>query len=301
MKENIRKERKLNDFINLIYENLSNLYNFTKVGTIFPNKIRQLVEFTEINWLHDQQVNTEVLNQLLNFMTQFSNSDEIKQHILNDEIIVCDKLKEEINVYDLDYMAENILNLIQNSPNKDTMEFDRLKINFIKFINSSNQLKIRFSSLIKNEMDDRMDDFLMFLENSEADIETGFRGEALAYEMLVNSGKFSKVEWMAKSNDPTNFSVTLDNDNTYYIKESGKHYDIFAESSDGNQYYFEVKSTKSNDDDDKKFRFMLSRAQFEMASELSESNEFFVLVLVKDVYGSPEFLFLTKQNELFTI
>lgn len=103
---------------------------------------------------------------------------------------------------------------------------------------------------------------------------------------------------MAKSDNEKDFSVTLDNGNTYYINENGEHYDIYAKDLDGIKYFIEVKSTSSGNEENKIW-FSLSRMQFDFANKTRDSNSHFILALVKNVFESPEFLFLTQNNEHF--
>lgn len=118
---------------------------------------------------------------------------------------------------------------------------------------------------------------------------TGYRGEAFVYEMLQKENKFKKIVWNAMSNNEDNPHVTAASGNTYYIKEDGLHYDLYAEDSNNNKYYFEVKSTNS---DEKKVQ--LSNCQIELAKSLSNPDEHHYVAVVLNADKSPSVIYYRK-------
>ena len=118
---------------------------------------------------------------------------------------------------------------------------------------------------------------------------TGYRGEAYVYEMLLKENKFNKVIWNALSNNQENPHVTAASGNTYYIKEDGLHYDLYAEDADEKKYYFEVKSTNS---DEKKVQ--LSNCQIELAKSLCKPDEFHYVAVVLNADKSPSVIYYRK-------
>lgn len=119
---------------------------------------------------------------------------------------------------------------------------------------------------------------------------TGYRGEAYVYEMLLKENKFSKVVWNALSNNQDNPHVTAASGKTYYIKEDGLHYDLYAEDCDDKKYYFEVKSTNS---DEKKVQ--LSNCQIELAKSLCNPDEFHYVAVVLNADKLPSVIYYRKM------
>ncbi|KAK8845671.1 hypothetical protein M9Y10_020589 [Tritrichomonas musculus] len=118
---------------------------------------------------------------------------------------------------------------------------------------------------------------------------TGYRGEAFVYEMLLKESKFNKVVWNALSNNQENPYVVAASGNTYYIKEDGLHYDLYAEDDENVKYYFEVKSTNS---DEKKVQ--LSNCQIELAKSLSNPDEYHYVAVVLNADKSPSVIYYRK-------
>lgn len=114
--------------------------------------VNQFVVLDEINWLHDHQLDGKLINMLLEFLIELERSDEIKQKVLQNSIKVHENLHNVINALDLDFFSTKIKKLISEETNKDTEEYKTLIFDFLNFVNSTRELKIIFSGLIKDEM-----------------------------------------------------------------------------------------------------------------------------------------------------
>ncbi|KAK8840183.1 hypothetical protein M9Y10_031127 [Tritrichomonas musculus] len=288
------QQKQSNILTSSIYDNLSLFYNFSTEGKIFPNRMKEFVELEEISWLHDPTINNEDMEKLFEYLILFSESDEIKGKVLDESINVCEPLQKVIKISDLKWLSTELMQFVNQ---KDKKLFNQ----FLMYIRSSKELKNAFAPLLKSKYEEEFDQFLTYLINLEDEKEISYTGQALVYEVLLNSKKFSVVKWSAKSDAKTNFQITLGNGHKYFINEKDDHYDIYAEDLKKKKFFFKIKSTKDVEDDDKKFSFAVSKAQFKFASDLSNKGSQFVLVLVKNVLQSPEYLFLTKQNEIFTL
>ena len=121
---------------------------------------------------------------------------------------------------------------------------------------------------------------------------TGYRGEAHVYESLIKNSKFCKVVWNALSENHNDPCVTTVGGETYYIKEDGLHYDLYAEDYNGGKYYIEVKSTGSLEN-----KVHLSNCQIKLAKDLN-SNENHVVAVVLNVHESPSIIYYKKMNDI---
>lgn len=126
----------------------------------------------------------------------------------------------------------------------------------------------------------------------------GYRGEAYIYEMLcklVEENKFKKVYWNALSSNKDNPCVTTVNNRSYNIKEDGLHYDLKAEDFNGEEYYFEVKSSN-------KFRHevTLSNKQINFSQSVCHPHEHHYVVCVLNVSTEPFAIFYKKDNQFCT-
>lgn len=110
----------------------------------------------------------------------------------------------------------------------------------------------------------------------------GFMGEAYLYEQLKEMKIFEKVIWNAKTNDVNKPCVILNNGHKYNVKGDDEHFDINAEDSSGNMYYFEVKSTNKDD-----HSAGLSRAQKNFGLKLNENGNF-IIAVVANVLTDPK-------------
>lgn len=138
--------------------------------------------------------------------------------------------------------------------------------------------------------DDPRDISVIIHENDPAYI-VGYRGEACVYEALMKEKRFTKVIWNALSDDENLSKVTTVDNQTYYIKEDGEHYDLYAEDENGEKYYFEVKSTDANEKD-----LELKPRQIELAQKLSGPDEHHYTVCVFNVHTNPLPIFYKKVN-----
>jgi hypothetical protein len=72
---------------------------------------------------------------------------------------------------------------------------------------------------------------------------TGHQGEAFVFKTLINCDRFLTVDWPNKSNIEISFCIKDYENDKIYIRESGNHYGILAETSNGSKIFVEVKST----------------------------------------------------------
>ena len=197
-----------------------------------------------------------------------------------------DEQKEQITPEILAHM--NIFKEIAKNP--ELLSYLAISLNTNDETNNKSR-DINFSQLqqLLEHLSENRDLLPGFLET----FETGYLGEAIVYEFLRNSNKYSKVEWLAKSEDKTDQSVEL-NGTVYYINEKGEHYDLYAEDFEHKKHYFEVKSTKYHLSSEK-LCFYLSGPQYKFASNMNDDENFY-LVLVINTREEPHILILQKQN-----
>ena len=136
------------------------------------------------------------------------------------------------------------------------------------------------------------------IQNREKDpgFLVGYHGEGLTYEDIAKMHCFTKIEWNGLSQNRNLPSVTLNNGNQYFIEEDGEHYDLYAEDSKKDKYYFEVKSTNESTRGKS-----ISPAQKKFMHKLNHKTSHFILAVITKVFSAPVinyFLFIPGFNFL---
>ncbi|KAK8857556.1 hypothetical protein M9Y10_015961 [Tritrichomonas musculus] len=124
----------------------------------------------------------------------------------------------------------------------------------------------------------------------------GYHGEGLTYEDIAKMQCFTKIEWNGLSQNRNLASITLNNGNQYFIEEDGEHYDLYAEDSKKDKYYFEVKSTNESTRGKS-----ISPAQKKFMHKLNHKTSHFILAVITKVFSAPVinyFLFIPGFNFL---
>lgn len=113
-----------------------------------------------------------------------------------------------------------------------------------------------------------------------------YKGEGYVYEHLLSFDCFTKIEWVAHSNDENDLSIKLNNNHQYFIKEFGEHYDILAENSDGKKFYFEVKSTTKSHKIKK-----ITNCQTKFGHFIDLKDQFYIIASVTNVLNEPSIMY----------
>lgn len=129
----------------------------------------------------------------------------------------------------------------------------------------------------------------IYHQNSKA-FKVGYMGEAYVYNQLKEMNIFCKIKWNAESNDTNKPYVFLNNCHKYYIGDNGEHFDVYAEDSSNNKYYFEIKSSNK---ENKSTR--ISRAQKQLSLKMKE-NEYYIIAVVANVLNIPKIDYILFLN-----
>lgn len=301
-----------------IYEKLPILYSFVMKyncsNKIYPNYLGDLKTIDEIYIIFDSQIENEILEKLIHYLTLLSDPGEVEKKILhysiNLEIEFIMKMNTKcINlIWIVDEIVKGLSKLNENGMENDSFSYK----DFFSFIKTNERLKIAFGGKLQDLMKENLFEMISNYEyynrfcqtekilkeleylSSKMEIQQNalkvpYLIDAIFYELLIQSNLFSEVIWENLSNEPTNQSFEY-NEKTYFIFEKEDNFNMKAIDSDRNIYYFVIIGHSNS-------RNIMGEKQKNFALNRNESNEHYIQIQIDDS-PTPSFLFLRKTNTI---
>jgi len=287
-----------NDLVNMIMkETPQNIERLKELCKKFP-----IEKFFEIMNNSNLLINPNIkYNDFFNMLM-----NETSQNI--------EKLKELFSKYKVDEIYEIMKNLnssLTNKNNKSMITHEEVHHSssysepiIIKSNETDKSISVAFNSSITETeriyYEDTFNDFMRYYDDFDINKKTGYSGEAYIYELLCQSNLFKRVKWEMLIEDGRGGQPFEYNGKIYHINPSDRsHHDILAETEDGREFYFEVKSTR-HEYSNNKVPIYLSRMQIDSMKNVSFPNEYILAVVFDVMSACPKHFFMTLRENILS-